>query len=99
MLGVLFHAPRGPFYSPKVARSHWSSIWKSIVAFYLWAHQTDRCTTGQGTVRVFLPFLANLTVAATTSLAHRIVWCGLVIVGEVHASPVDCAVDRWRGCG
>jgi hypothetical protein len=22
MLGVLLHAPRGPFYSPKAARSH-----------------------------------------------------------------------------
>jgi hypothetical protein len=33
VLGVLFHAPMGPFYSPKAARSHWSSICKAIVAF------------------------------------------------------------------
>jgi hypothetical protein len=28
MLGVLLHAPRGPFYSPKAARSRWRSNWK-----------------------------------------------------------------------
>jgi hypothetical protein len=40
VLGVLFYVPRGPFYSPKTARSHWSSIWKVIVAFCPWAHRT-----------------------------------------------------------
>jgi hypothetical protein len=30
----------GPFYGPKAARSRWSSIWKAIVAFCLWAHRT-----------------------------------------------------------
>jgi hypothetical protein len=89
----------GPFYSPKEARSRWSSIWKAIVAFCPRAHQTIRCTTGQGTVRDFLPFLAKSTVAATAPMAHRIVWCVLPTVGEVHASPADCAADRWRGRG
>jgi hypothetical protein len=28
VLDVLFHVPSGPFYSPKEARSHWSSIWR-----------------------------------------------------------------------
>jgi hypothetical protein len=46
MLGVVLHAPRGPFYSPKVARSRWRSIWKAIVAFCRVAHRTVRCTTG-----------------------------------------------------
>jgi len=27
-LVYLFEAPRGPFYSPKGPRSHWSFIWK-----------------------------------------------------------------------
>ena len=47
----------------------------------------------------FFPFLAKLTVATTTPfstldspVAHRTVWCALVTVGEVHASPVDCAL-------
>jgi hypothetical protein len=59
VLGVLLHAPRGPFSSPKATRSRWSSIWKAIVAFCPWAHQTvnnawfssfsgeaDRCSHG-----------------------------------------------------
>jgi hypothetical protein len=33
MLGWLLHAPRGPFYSPKVARSHWRHSWKAILVF------------------------------------------------------------------
>jgi hypothetical protein len=40
VLVVLLHAPRDPFYSPKAARSCWSSIWKEIVAFCLWTHRT-----------------------------------------------------------
>jgi hypothetical protein len=46
MLGVLLHAPRGPFYSSKAARSRWRSIWKAILAFCRVAHWTVRCTTG-----------------------------------------------------
>jgi hypothetical protein len=34
VLGVVLHAPRGLFYSHKAARSHLSSIWKTLVAFY-----------------------------------------------------------------
>ena len=44
MLGVLLHAPRGPFYSPKAARSRWEQIWKAIFAFCLVAHRIVRCT-------------------------------------------------------
>jgi hypothetical protein len=50
------------------------------------------------TVRDFLPVLAKPTVAATTLVAHRTV-CALVTIGEVHASPADCAADCWRGRG
>jgi hypothetical protein len=46
MLGVVLHASRGPFYSPKAARSRWSSNWKAILAFCRVAHRTVRCTTG-----------------------------------------------------
>jgi hypothetical protein len=49
-----------------------------------------------------LPFLAQTTVAApgqlahrTLSGAHRTVWCPLPTVGAGHASPADCAADRW----
>jgi hypothetical protein len=43
MLGVLLHAPRGPFYSPKAARSHWEQSMKAIIAFCRLVHRTVRC--------------------------------------------------------
>jgi hypothetical protein len=49
-----------------------------------------------------LPFLAQTTVAPpgqlahrTLSGAHRTVRCPLPTVGAGHASPADCAGDRW----
>jgi hypothetical protein len=51
-----------------------------------------------------LPFLAKPTIASsvllahrTLSGAHRIVQCDQLTVGSGHASPTDCAADRWRG--
>jgi hypothetical protein len=48
MLGVFLHAPRGPFYSLKAARSRWRQSWKAIPAFYRVVHRTVtvhvRCT-------------------------------------------------------
>jgi hypothetical protein len=51
-----------------------------------------------------LPFLAKMTVAASSQLAHRTlsdahrtVWCPLPTVGAGHASPADCAADRCAG--
>jgi hypothetical protein len=104
--GVLLHAPRGPFYSPKVATSCWSSIGKAIVVICPWAqidslvhHQTvnsaqfrsfsgkaDRCSHQT-------PWHPDSPVA------HRIVRCDLVTVGEVHVSPADRATGRWSGSG
>jgi hypothetical protein len=43
MLGVLLHAPRGPFYSPKAARSRSEQSRKVILAFYRLVHRTVRC--------------------------------------------------------
>jgi hypothetical protein len=40
MLGCLLHAPRGPFYSLKAARSRWRQSWKAILAFCRVVHQT-----------------------------------------------------------
>jgi hypothetical protein len=40
LLGILLHAPRGPFYSPKAARSRWKQSRKAILAFYRVAHRT-----------------------------------------------------------
>jgi hypothetical protein len=52
MLGVVLHAPRGPFYSPKAARSRWVHSRKAILAFCRLAHRTVRCTTGHCPVRI-----------------------------------------------
>jgi hypothetical protein len=60
MLGSLLHAPRGPFYSPKVARSRWRSTWKAILAFCRVAHRTGPV---DGLVLDLLPNLAYPTVA------------------------------------
>jgi hypothetical protein len=43
MLGLLLHALRGPFYSPKAARSRWNLTRKAILAFCRVAHRTVRC--------------------------------------------------------
>jgi hypothetical protein len=47
MLEWFLHAPRGPFYSPKIARSRWRHSWKANLAFCRVAHRTVRCATGQ----------------------------------------------------
>jgi hypothetical protein len=52
MLGVFLHALRGPFYSPKAARSRWEHSRKAILAFCCLAHRTVRCTTGHCPVRI-----------------------------------------------
>jgi hypothetical protein len=86
MLGVVLHAPRGPFYSPKAARSRWSSNWKAILAFYRVAHRTVRCTTEheQFQFDARSPSLSGATDRWTS--------------GPVGApdSPV-WPTDRWRG--
>jgi hypothetical protein len=64
MLGVLLHAPRGPFYSPKAARSRWEHSRKAILAFCRLAHRT---LSGAD----FFPSLAKPTVGDSEPLVHR----------------------------
>jgi hypothetical protein len=52
MLGVVLHAPRGLFYSPKAARSRWEHSRKAILAFCRLAHRTVRCTAGHCPVQI-----------------------------------------------
>jgi hypothetical protein len=99
--------PRGPFYSPKAARSRWRPTRKAKVAFYRVVHRTVRCTTGQSGAPPeshyrrsgadLLPILAQTTVADSWQLAHRTVRCPLPTVCAGHASPADCATDRCTG--
>jgi hypothetical protein len=56
MLGVLLHAPRGPFYSPKAARSRGEQSRKAILAFCGVVHRTVRCTTGHCPVLIAFLF-------------------------------------------
>jgi hypothetical protein len=41
----MLHAPRGPFYSPKAARSRWRSTWKVILAFCRVVHHRTATVT------------------------------------------------------
>jgi hypothetical protein len=91
MLGILLHAPRGPFYSPKAARSRREQSRKAILAFCRLAHRT---LSGAD----FLPYLAKPAVGATDTVrctpdspvppTSR--WLG-------HVSRADRAADRWPG--
>jgi hypothetical protein len=107
MLGCLLHARRGPFYSPKAARSHWRHSWKAKVAFCRVAHQTVRCATGQP---LFMSGARFPSIPGATDRCNF----GLVgapdtirctpdspvpqpTVGWGHASRADCAADRCAG--
>jgi hypothetical protein len=97
----VLHAPRGPFYSPKAARSRWRPILPSV----------EWCTGQSGaqldihcssSVHDFFPFRAQSTVGPlgemahrTLSGAHRTVRCTQPTVGAGHVSRVDHADDRW----
>jgi hypothetical protein len=89
LLGVLLHAPRGPFYSPKAARSRWEQIWKAIFAFCLVAHRTVRCTPD--TVRCPICFHRKRSrpLPTVADLAHRTVRC-------TPDSPVNFSRSRRR---
>jgi hypothetical protein len=97
MLGVLLHALRGPFYSPKAARSRWEQSGKAILAFCRLAHRT---LSGAN----FLPYLAKPTVGSLGAVgAPDTVWCtpdSPVPPPDRwlgHVSRVDRAADRWPG--
>jgi hypothetical protein len=53
MLGWFLHAPRGPFYSPKAARSRWRPTRKAKVAFCRVVHRT---VTVDGPMRIYFLF-------------------------------------------
>jgi hypothetical protein len=99
MLGFLLHAPRGPFYSPRAARSRWRSIWKAFLVFCRVVHRTVQCTTGQPL------FMSGARSPSISGAADRCssgpvgapdtVRCAQPTVGARHASPADCAADCW----
>jgi hypothetical protein len=88
--------PRGPFYSPKAARSRWKPTNKAILAFYRVAHQTVRCTTGH-------PLF--MSGARSPSFSGEVDRCSAESVGapdtvrctpDSPVPPADrCAGGRW----
>jgi hypothetical protein len=107
MLSLLLHAHRGPFYSPKAARSRWRHSWKANLAFCRVAHRTVRCATGQplfmsGARFPSIPGAADHCNFGLVG-APDTVWCTpdspvpLPTVGAGHASPADLAADRCAG--
>jgi hypothetical protein len=99
-LGVLLHVPRGPFYSPKAARSRWRPTWKAKLAFCRLVHRIVRCTTGQS---LSLSGARSPSFSGASDrwslgqLAHRTVRCAQPTVVAGYASPADCASDRCAG--
>jgi hypothetical protein len=87
------HAPRGPFYSPKAARSRWRPTRKAILAFCQVAHRIVWCTTGQPL------FMSGARSPSNSGAADH---CRFMAVGAPDTvrctpdSPVPPA-DRWRG--
>jgi hypothetical protein len=110
MLGVLLHAHRGPFYSPKAARSRWKQSGKANLAFCRMAHRTVWCTTGQAlfTVRCRLPSKnssvdrcrngavgAPDTVRCTPDSPVPLPTVGAATRHAPIARPTIGAIDRW----
>jgi hypothetical protein len=101
MLGYILHAPRGPFYSPKAARSRWRHSWKAILAFCRVAHRTVRCTTGHPLFIVrcgspSIPGAADRWIFGLVG-ASDTVRCPQPTVGVGHASRADCVADCCSG--
>jgi hypothetical protein len=102
MLGVLLHAPRGPFYSPKAARSRWRSNWKEILTFCRVAHRTFQCTTGHE------QFLSGARSPSFSGEADRwtfgplgapdTVRCDHVTIGSAMYRPLIALLTIGRGC-
>jgi hypothetical protein len=101
MLGCLLHAPRGPFYSPKAARSRWRPTRKAKVAFCRVVHRRVRCTTGQP---LFMSGARSPSYSGVDDRCRFVavgapdtVWCPLPTVGAGHTSLADCAADHCAG--
>jgi hypothetical protein len=92
-LGWLLHAPRGPFYSPKAARSHWRPKRKAILAFCRVAHRTVRCAPARRgrhrTVTIDGPVPISFLLWRRRSLQIHGSW-------STGHSPMPRA-NRWRG--
>ena len=105
MLGVLLHAPRGPFYSPRQLGAVGHQFGRQFLSSVEWctgqsgAPPDSHCSSP---VLDFLPYRAQPTIGPwdrlvhrTLSGAHRTVRCVQPTVGMDHVSRVDRVDDRW----
>jgi hypothetical protein len=97
MLGVLLHASRGSFYSPKGPRSRWSSIWKALVSICPWVHRTVRCTPNTEQCNTY----ESPDWLVSCSGGHRTIRCSMcpLVLADVAtcrwlAGTSDCPVLR-----
>jgi hypothetical protein len=107
MLGVLLHAPRGPFYSPKAARSRWRAIQEGNSCLLSGGAPDSPVHHRTLPGADCFPILAQSIVEdleplahRTLSGAHRIVRCPLLTVGSATrhariARPTVGSADRW----
>jgi hypothetical protein len=89
----LLHAPRGPFYSPKAARSRWRPTRKAIIAFCRVAHRTVWCTTGQP---LFMSGARSPSYSGVDDSCRVVGLWAPANVRYTPNTPVPPA-DRWRG--
>jgi hypothetical protein len=96
MLGVLLHAPRGPFYSPKAARSRWEQSRKAILAFCRLVYRTVRCTTEHCPVQISFSFWRSRPLMFWSrwrtgqSGAHRTVRCPIRLLARPRVTRGLC---------
>jgi hypothetical protein len=107
MLGVLLHAPRGPFYSPRQLGAIGDPIGRQFLPSIGWrTGQSDAPPdmNSVGPVPDLLPYLANPTIEPsiplvhrTLSGTHRTVWCDQVTVGSATCRPLIALLTVGRG--
>jgi hypothetical protein len=89
MLGVLLHAPRGPFYNPKAARSRWRPTWKANLAFCRVVHQT---------VTVAVPCVISFHIWRIRPLVLEISWRTGHCLVHTEQSGVPNPPLAWATC-
>ena len=101
LLGILLHAPRGPFYSPKATRSRLRAI-REGNSCLLSAGAPDSPVHHRTLSGVdFLPYLAKPTIGSLGAVgAPDTVRCPLPTVGSATcltqiAQPTVGPADRW----
>jgi hypothetical protein len=91
MLGVLLHAPRGLFYSPRQLGAVGDAIGRQFLPSVEWGTGPSGAPPVMNStcpVPDLLPFLAQPTVGSLVPLAHRIVRCDQPTVGTATCRPL-----------